>query len=140
MFPPRLDPFFQDYEDLMKSIETEVIRFFHDHPELTDHQIDKAYGTLQRQYEKQLKDKPAPKTNLKAIEQQLYERLLAVLEAWLKTGTYQDSRSHTYQVNGPVSLNEVITALKRLRRSIHVWTRKTRGRQGYLDYIGDFIS
>ncbi len=140
MFPPRLDPFFQDYEDLMKSIETEVIGFFHEQPELTDHQIDKTYEALQRRYEKQLKGKPAPKSNLKDIEEALYERLMAVLESWLKTGTYQDSRNRTYQVNGPVTLDEVITALKRLRRSINLWTRKTRGRQGYLDYIGDFIS
>lgn len=136
---PSVDPFFIEFEDMLKSIEMTVIRFFRENPMLTDHQIDKVYEAFQRSYEHQLKGKNPPPLRLKDLEVPLYDRLLPVTEAWLRDGDYTNDRGLRLSVGAPVSKENMVTAYKRLRRSIKIWTGNIRGRRGYLDYIGEFL-
>jgi hypothetical protein len=38
----------------------------------------------------------------------------------------------------PITLDELVACLKRVRKSINLWTRKG-GRQGYLTFVSKFI-
>ncbi|MEZ4581262.1 MAG: hypothetical protein R3A10_06375 [Caldilineaceae bacterium] len=38
----------------------------------------------------------------------------------------------------PLTPEEMVACLKRLRRSVNMWTKRG-GRQGYLEFVGDFI-
>jgi len=38
----------------------------------------------------------------------------------------------------PISIDEIITCLQRIRKSIRLWT-KQGGRQGYLEFVEPFV-
>ena len=38
----------------------------------------------------------------------------------------------------PITASEIVACLKRLRKSVQFWT-KAGGRQGYLNYISEFV-
>ena len=44
-----------------------------------------------------------------------------------------------FALGEPVTRDEIIACLKRVRKSIHLWTREG-GRQGYLTFVSRFIS
>lgn len=133
----RTDDFFEANQGILMSIESVVISYYRDHPDLVDHNVDKVYEAIQRTYEKELKGKKPPKLRLKDLEVELHEDVLSVCMIMLGEETVEDEEGNDITV-GSASKETIIACMKKLRSSIKTWT-SSYGRRGYLDYVSNFI-
>lgn len=133
----RTDEFFEANQGILMSIESVVISYYRDHPDLVDHNVDKVYEAIQRTYEKELKGKKPPKLRLKDLEVELHEDVLSVCMIMLGEETVEDEEGNDITV-GSASKETIIACMKKLRSSIKTWT-SSYGRRGYLDYVSNFI-
>ena len=119
--------------DINRSVETNVVHFYREHSDLTDHSVDKIYDGLIRLYQNEQRGKEEPKLRLTDEERELFDSVRVVCEQQL-------GRAEVDNAVPPATIDELISALKQLRTSIQRWTGKSRGRQGYLTYINSFIA
>ena len=132
-------PSFEDqYLDVLQNIEMAVVSVYREHNTLLDYDVDKVLNILWTEYrnEKQGKAVPAPRLGENALR--VYERVKDMCE-------FRLGRSSTIKTGGwfkakptPLSFDEVMDCLKRIRKSVALWT-KEGGRQGYLYFIDNNI-
>jgi hypothetical protein len=134
---------FEDqYLDVLQNIEVAIVSVYGDHPELSDYNVDKALGGLVRTYQAQAKERAEPDLKLRELEQAVYNSVKAMCDWRLGAPSSKDDEEAGAEQAGimaPKTLNEIIACLKRIRKSVDMWTKK-RGRQGYLTYISDFLA
>jgi hypothetical protein len=125
------------HPDVLQNIEVFIVRKYHQYPSLTDYDVDKAIEALIRTYRNDATDKPEvlPRGDLaKAV----YAAVKSVCE-WRLGRDDGISRDVNLPENpDPISMDVMILCLKRIRKSIAMWT-KEGGRQGYLMFIEQFI-
>lgn len=120
------------YLPVMQNIETVVTVIYRDEDiDLTDSQVDRAYEMLQRGYQAELREKNPPLLKLNGPAMTVYEAVRDICEIHLGRGDAPEEIAI-------LTVEEIVDVLKRLRKSIKLWT-KEYGRVGYLDYIGGFI-
>jgi hypothetical protein len=132
------DEFFEANQVILLSIESTVMGFYREHNDLVDHNINKVYEAIYRKFEKELQGRNPPKLRLKGLEEELYERMLAICLIMIGEEPIEDEDGNESYV-GEVSKELMIACIKRLRNSIKTWTGKAYGRRGYLDYVRRFI-
>lgn len=129
-----MTPQFEDqYMDVLQNIEFAIASIYQANSELTDFGVDKALAGLIRVYQARMKEQAAPKLTLKDIEQQVYDAVKNMCD-W-RLGETQGPELERL---APKTPDEIVACLKRIRKSISLWTRQG-GRQGYLTYIAHFI-
>lgn len=134
---------FEDqYMDVLQNIEFGIMQVYREHPDLTDHNVDKALNGLIRVYQAQLREQSAPKLALRELEQQVYDAVKHMCDWRMgKSGSQDDDGEDSDALPEdiePKTSDEIIACLKRIRKSINLWT-KQGGRQGYLYYIASFL-
>ena len=132
------DDFIDENESSLLTIESAVMGFYRDYPDLVDHNVDKVYEAIQRTYEKELQGKNPPKLRLRDLEVELHENILGVCKVLMGEETVEDEEGNELTV-GWATKETIIDCMKRLRSSIKTWTGKAYGRRGYLDYVSRFI-
>jgi hypothetical protein len=133
---------FEDqYLDVLQNIEVAIVQVYHDHPELADSSVDRAVEGLVRWYQAEARERSAPVVRLHELEQQVYDGVKAMCDWHMgRTGPdQQEPDAPALPPGAPKTVDEIIACLKRIRKSIALWTRQG-GRQGYLDYITQFIA
>lgn len=130
--------FEDEYQDVLHNIEEAIVSVYRDNRELTDYQVDNALAALQKAYRDEGRGRPAsPPPN--PITAQVYESVQGMCEWHLgRSGMINDKGEESYKVDEPISVDEIIACLKRIRRSVEMWT-KEGGRQGYLHFISNFM-
>jgi len=137
------DMFFEENQFILMAIESQVIAHYRENPELVDNNVEKVYNSLQRVFDKEVKERNAPKLRFNPIEQALYDRIETICR--LYTGEeVLDSEDEELDEDdilnfNPVSKTVIIQCMKRLRSSIKTWSGNTYGIRGYLDYISNFM-
>ncbi len=134
----KTDDFFRQFGDVLQNIEFAVSKIYKEYPELTDNNVERVYENLQRTYQNELKNKAAPKANFSTLEQKVLQNVREMCEWRLGRTEY----SQMEKVRGEfhtISLDDLITCFKRLRRSIEFWSGKNGGIRGYLNYMKDFV-
>ena len=134
---------FEKHADTLQNIEFEVIQVYKKHPELSDWNVDNVYEGLQRVYRAESGQRPAPVLKLSPLEQELYESVKAMCDLWLGVRPEEDQvakKSKKMAKSDTLKTHEdILECLKQLRSSVKLWT-KNFGRQGYLNYVGQFIT
>jgi hypothetical protein len=106
---------------------------------MTDWDALTAVEALLRTYQAEMKGRQRKPPALTPLTQQTYESTRAVCELRLGRETLVDEDDRPVELEiQPLSLDEIIACLKRIRKSINLWTREG-GRQGYLTYVSRFI-
>jgi hypothetical protein len=132
-------PFEERYEDVLQNIEFGIIRVYRDHPEMTDWDALTAVERLLRDYQTEAKGRQSRPPKLHPLPQQVYDSVMAMCELRLGRETLLDEDDQPVELEiEPLSLDEIIACMKRVRKSINLWTREG-GRQGYLTYIDRFF-
>jgi hypothetical protein len=127
----------EQYLDVLLNLETAIVAVYSDHPDLTDHNVHKAIDGLIRAFQAEQKERSTPTLNLKDLEQQVYAEVLDVCE-W-RLGRVQPADPGESPTEADIkTLDEMLTCLKIIRRSIGFWTKES-GRQGYLNYVSSFL-
>jgi hypothetical protein len=132
------DTFEEQYLDVLQNIEFPIVEVYRTHPDLTDWNPEKVIEGLIRGYQAEVKGRAAPAMKLSDLEQELRQRVKAMCE-------WRLGRETMVMVEGeegpgeeimpsPITLDEVVACLKRIRLSIKRWN-KQGGRRGYLDFV-----
>ncbi|HVO70805.1 MAG TPA: hypothetical protein VMT24_12215 [Aggregatilineaceae bacterium] len=134
---------FEDqYLDVLQNIEAAIVQVYRKHPELADSSVDQAMEGLVRMYQAEARGRSAPVVRLHEPEQQVYDGVKMMCD-WrmgrAEEPDQQEPREPALPPGTPKTVDEIVACLKRIRKSIVLWT-KQGGRQGYLDYITQFIA
>lgn len=129
---PMPDEFTQKYQDVLQNIESIIVDYYHENPELADYNVDRVLENLMRLYTAETKGRTFKLPTFAELEQKLLDRVKAACDMWLgRTGDLPKEAQ-------PKTAEEMAACLKRIRRSIQLWT-KEYGRRGYLDYVNQFF-
>ncbi len=135
----RKGEFEERYQDVLQNIEFAIISVYREHPEMTNDHVLSAVNALIRTYNAELKGREPSPSTLDPLRQSVYERMMGMCEWRL------GRRSLSISVDGspappkkPLSMEEILACLKRIRKSIKFWQRRS-GRRGYLDFVSQFV-
>jgi hypothetical protein len=132
-----MSKFEEDYLDVFQNIESAIVSVHQKYADLTDYDVDKALAALIQTYRNEAIGKAAvpPSGNLPAL---VYERIATLCEWRLGRSSLNNQKDKTHLITDPISIQEILLCLKRLRKSLETWN-KQGGRQGYLNYIAQFL-
>jgi hypothetical protein len=133
-------PFEERYEDVLQNIEFGIIQAYHNHPEMTDWEALSAIEALLRTYRAEAKRRQAAPPSLNPLAEEVYDLVKTMCEWRLgreRPFTKKDGEPVELPVE-PITLDEVMACLKRVRKSINRWHRRG-GRQGYLTFVSQFV-
>jgi len=133
--------FEERYEDVLQNIEAGIMLVYRDHPKMTDWEVRAAVEALVRRYQAEAKGRrQATLPSLDSLAQEVYDSVETMCEWRLgREMPFSDKEGEPMEFPvEPITLDELITCLKRVRKSINFWTREG-GRQGYLTFVNQFI-
>lgn len=140
--------FEEKYLDVLQNIEFGIVSVYRQHAEMVDWDALKAIETLIREYQAELTNHPVPAVDLKPLAQEVHDSVKAMCELRLGHGqALGEEKKSVFKLpfkksaELPIQLkttDEIILCLKRIRKSIQHWNRRG-GRQGYLDFISEYV-
>ncbi len=132
--------FEEQYKDVLQNIEFGIVRVYRQHPDLVDWDALNAIEALIRQYNAEVKGRQPHPRPLHGLAQEVYDSVAPLCELRLGREQLLDEDDEPVDLPmEPISLEEMIACLKRIRKSINLWTQEG-GRQGYLEYVNRFIA
>lgn len=129
----------EQFEDVLQNIESGIVSVYHAHPELVDWDVEAALEALIRFYQAEVRHKPANLRPLAGLQAEVARAAQAMCDWRLGRTPLHDERDQPIELkSAPLTAADMVACLKRLRKSIQFWG-KAGGRQGYLNYIINFI-
>jgi hypothetical protein len=125
---------------LMQSLELNLTNYYNEQPQLIDFDVSDAFNALVRHYKAKLENRSFT-PNLKGRSKEVFEMLQAIGDAFVSSGLYpgeDNPDSLALKDMESYTLEDVLSCFKRLQSSLKLWT-KEGGRQGYLNYISQFV-
>lgn len=131
--------FEEEYMDVLQNIEFTIVSAYRANGELTDYDVDKILNGLWTEYRaEQQGKKPALVVTFNVNAGRLYDMTKKMCEWRLGRASLEVDGKQGGIKPEPISLDEIMACLKRIRKSVALWT-KQGGRQGYLHFIDDNI-
>ena len=133
--------FEEQYEDVLQNIEFALVQVYRANSEMSDWDTLAALEALIRTYRAELQDRPAPKIRFHTPAQEAaYEAVKAMCDWRLGREQFVDSKTgQPMEISPPpITVEEIIACLKRVRRSVKMW-QKRGGRRGYYEFVRQFI-
>jgi hypothetical protein len=127
--------FEEEYMDVFQNLEAAIITVFKKQPELTDYEVENAIEALIRTYQGTSSGR-APVLPHSPASQTVYQAVQEMCE--IRLGHSEIKNAKKASKIEPITMDILIQCLKRIRKSIVFWTKES-GRQGYLQYISNFI-
>jgi hypothetical protein len=138
----RRDGSFEErYEDVLQNIEFGIVQVYRLRPELTDWEVLTAVEALIRVYQAEARGRQLASPSLQSLAQEVYDSVKPMCQWRLGRETpFLDEEGEPQDISPePVTLDEIVACLKRVRKSINRWSRRG-GRQGYLAFVEQFIA
>ena len=131
--------FEDDYQDVLQNMEFAIIAVYRRRQELVDYDVDVVLAALVKGYQAEQRQREKPAIRLTELRQEVYDSVEAMCEFRLGRTELVDSQ-HSQFVSSlsPLTIDEILACLKRIRTSVKRWTRDG-GRQGYLTFVDEFI-
>lgn len=132
---------FEDkYLDVLQNIEFGILNVYRQHPNLTDWDALDAIEALIRVYTAETRGRSRPDIRLSDLSQPVFHSVHTMCEWRLgrEQPTANDNQALDIEMK-PKAVHEIIACLKRIRKSIQRWN-KVGGRQGYLDFVSQFVA
>jgi len=124
--------------DVLQNIEFSVTQIFRKHPELTDFEVDLAYQTIYQNYRGEANNREG-KIPSNPLSAEVYHAVRAVCEWRLGRDDVADKKGRKVELpENNIEVEAITDCLKVLRKSLRLWT-KQGGKQGYLNYINQFL-
>jgi hypothetical protein len=131
--------FEEQYEDVLHNLEFGIVQVYRQHPELVDWDAEIALNALIVFYNAQAQGKPAELRVLPKLQNEVAHFVQAMCELHLGRGSLRDKNDQPFKFGGtPKTTQEIIACLKRIRKSVQYWS-KENGRQGYLNFVREFV-
>jgi hypothetical protein len=127
------------YLDVLQNIESSIVSVYQARPELTDWDVEAALEALVQFYHAETRQKPADLRQLAGNQAEVLQAARVMCEWRLGRARMFDERDQPIGAPvKPLTAAEIVACLKRLRKSVQFWS-KSGGRQGYLNYIVNFV-
>ncbi|SPF50635.1 conserved hypothetical protein [Candidatus Sulfopaludibacter sp. SbA4] len=120
------------YLDVLQNMEFAIVTEFRRERSVLDIDVTDAVAALIAFYEAEIRERrPSPL--------RIGERSRKIFDAVKKVCEWRMGRAPAVENPGkPITPEEVVICLKRIRKSIDLWT-KEGGRQGYLSFVSQYI-
>ena len=128
----------EEYPDVLQNIEMAVMAAFRDEPALIDLHVLDAIEALIRRYTCEEQGRGSSKRRLLPRAQRVHDAVLQICEWRLGRAPFNSGEAHGEAGAAPLSVSVILLCLKRLKSSIRLWSDQG-GRQGYLNYIREFL-
>jgi hypothetical protein len=134
------DKEFEDhYLDVLQNIEYGIVQACRADPAILDAHVASALDGLIRLYQAETRGRSAPHLALSPLAQAVFDSAKTMCDWRLGRERLVDEQGiEPGLAMTPKTLDEIVACLKRVRRSVDVWTKKG-GRQGYVNYVSQFI-
>ncbi|HWH70932.1 MAG TPA: hypothetical protein VNT26_16200 [Candidatus Sulfotelmatobacter sp.] len=126
----------KDYQDVLQNIEFVVIQVWREHPEMTNYSVMRAYDAAIAYYHALARKQTPKPVNLTGLDVTVFALVKEVCD-W-RLGRGSEPGRDLPEGFEPLPLEDLVACLRRLRKSVDFWT-KEGGRQGYLQYIDQFL-
>lgn len=128
-----------EYLDVLQNIESGIVMTYRDNPDMSDYDVMRALEAVIDSYVAEKIGRAPKPLNLSDIERALVENVRTMCEWRLgrgPLGQFADGE----QPPAPESktVDEIILCLKRILKSVKKWN-KWRGRQGYLNFVIEYV-
>jgi hypothetical protein len=133
-----MDPvlkFAEEYADILHNLEFAIVIFHDDYPDLLDYDVEGALDVLIAGYTAGLRGKTYSTPQMSELRRSLMRDLLLVCEWRLGRASLLAEADPAPRI---VSAEEIVVCLKRIRKSVRMWTKEA-GRQGYLRFIRQYV-
>ena len=128
------------YSDVLQNIESAIVAVYEDQPALLDIDVLDAIDALIRRYSREQEGRGAPNVKLSDRAQHVFDFAGRICEWRLGRRSMNPGDAERDEVElDHLSVSEVVLCLQRIRSSARLWN-KQGGRQGYLDYVRQFLS
>ncbi len=129
-----------DYLDVLQNIEAGILAVYRNNKQMLDYDAETVVNTLIRDYQAEQKAGQPVQTALNDdLKRQTYAAVREMCEWRLgRSELVQDGKDVELVEEEGITLDELIACLKRIRKSIQHWT-KHEGRQGYLNFVSEFM-
>ena len=129
----------EEFEDVLQNLEFALVQVYRAYNEMTDWEAETAVAALIRTYNAEAQRRTHPNLNLKPLAQEAYDNVQAMCEIRLGRLTLANESGEALDIPiEPISVNELLLCLKRIRKSIQRWN-KEGGRRGYFEFVGRFL-
>ena len=128
-----------DHQDVLQNIEFAIVSVYRRNSGLADYDVEKALNALISDYQAQLQDQTAKAPRMTTLTQQVFDSVKAMCEWRLgREALVSEENQSQMMIPDPISVDVIIASLKRIRKSVRKWNKRG-GRQGYLQFIDQFI-
>ena len=129
-----------DYLDVLQNIEAGIVAVYRKNKQMLDYDAEAVVNALIRDYQAEQKSgQPVQAALNDDLKRLLYAAVREMCEWRLgRSELVQDGKEVDLIEEDGLSLEEMTACLKRIRKSIQNWT-KNKGRQGYLNFVSEFI-
>jgi hypothetical protein len=126
-------------EDLpaLQELETAIVMIWRRHPDMTDYVANRAYEAAVQFHRARSRGHEPKPSGLTGLDLDAFNAVQQVCENLLSTGAAPRKGLPTGNT-APISLEKLLEYLRELNRSVERHTRHG-GRQGYLQFIDDFL-
>ena len=129
-----------EYLDVLQNIEAGILSVYRNNKQMLDYDAEAVVNALIRDYGAEQKSGLPVETKLNDdLKRETYTSVRAMCEWRLgRSELVQDGKEVELIEEEGLTLDEMILCLKRIRKSIQHWT-KHEGRQGYLNFVSEFM-
>jgi len=133
-------PIEDEYMDVFQNLEFIIVQTHRREPDLTDWDAETVIEALIRHYQALWRgQEPRPPRLNTEVRKELYDGLMTICELRLGNETLiAEDTSEEFPSFEPITLEELVAILKRIRKSIRFWNKRG-GVRGYLTYIDQFF-
>ena len=125
-----------EFFDVLQNLEWTIVNEFRQDPTVLDLDARDAAHALVRHYEAESESRAAPGARLPERARRIFDAVRPICEWRLGRAPLPDKSPS--ELVTTLTAAELVLCLKRIRKSIEFWT-KEGGRQGYLNYVSEYV-
>jgi hypothetical protein len=131
---------FEDhYLDVLQNIEFSLAQVYRAHADMLDYDARNAIEALTRAYQAEARGRAITPPRLNPLAQEAYDLVKGMCEIRLGRSTFIDDNQQPIELAAtPLTLDETVACLKRIRKSIDTWNRQG-GQRGYFNFVDSFL-
>ena len=125
-----------EYLDVLQNLEWAIVNEFRQDRSILDLDARDAANALVRRYEAEAESRIATGAPLSERAERIFEAVRSMCEWRLGLGPAPDQSPS--DLDPTVTVAELVLCLKRIRKSIDRWNKRN-GRQGYLEFVAEYV-